>query len=202
MKISHLAYYILENYSSVKGGITPLKLQKLLYYTKVWGLVSGEIKVDAQFKAWKNGPVNGYVYHEFKEFGDQPIPVVHKDGSVSLNKKKLIDFILESYAHYDVVTLCSKTQQEDPWKKAEKNEVISDQAVEEFYSKQPFANNFPIIEDKPYYPVYTDFMYSFTLDFEEGDKAKEIVFDSFKEYKQMMKKSKEELVKHFALDTA
>lgn len=202
MKISHLAYYILENYSSVKGGITPLKLQKLLYYTKVWGLVSGELYVNGQFKAWKNGPVNGYMYHEFKEFGDQPIPATHKAGPVSLNKKKLIDFILESYAHFDAVTLCSKTQQEDPWKKAEKNEVISDQAIEEFYSKQPFANNFPISEDKPYCPVYTDFMHSFTLDFEEGDKAKEIIFDSFEEYKQMMKESKEELVNHFAVDTA
>jgi len=130
VKISHLAYYILENYSSVKGGITPLKLQKLLYYTKAWGLVSGEIKVDGQFKAWKNGPVNLSIYHKCKKFGDQPIPVAHKYGFVSLNKKKLIDFILESYAHYEAVTLCSKTQQEDPWKKAEKNEVISHFAID------------------------------------------------------------------------
>lgn len=201
MKISHLAYYILNNYSSVEGGITPLKLQKLLYYTKAWGLVSGEINVEGQFKAWKNGPVNGYIYHQFKEYGDQPIPK-HEAGPVAPNKKKLIDFILESYAHFDAITLSSMTHQEDPWKKAAKNEIISDQAIKEFYSKQPFANNFPISEDKPYYPVYTDFMHSFTFDFEEGDKAKEIVFDSFEEYKQMMKDSKEELANHFAVDAA
>lgn len=201
MKISHLAYYILNNYSSVEGGITPLKLQKLLYYTKAWGLVSGEINVEGQFKAWKNGPVNGYIYHQFKEYGDQPIPK-HEAGPVAPNKKKLIDFILESYAHFDAITLSSMTHQEDPWKKAAKNEVITDQTIKEFYSHQPFANNFPISEDKPYYPVYTDFMHSFTFDFEEGDKAKEIVFDSFEEYKQMMKDSKEELANHFAVDAA
>ena len=201
MKISHLTYYILENYSSVEGGITPLKLQKLLYYTKAWGLVSGELHVNGQFKAWKNGPVNGYIYHEFKEYGDQPIPK-HEAGPVSPNQKNLIDFILESYAHFDAITLSSMTHQEDPWKKTSKNEVISDQVIKEFYSQQPFANNFPIIEDKPYYPVYTDFMHSFTFDFEEGDEAKEIVFDSFEEYKEMMKDSKEELANHFAVDAA
>ena len=201
MKISHLAYYIIEEYSSVDGGITPLKLQKLLYYTKAWGLVSGELNVTGQFKAWKNGPVNGYIYHEFKEYGDQPIPK-QEAGPISPGKKELIDFILESYAHFDAITLSSMTHQEDPWKKTAKNEVISDQAIKAFYSKQPFANNFPISENKPYYPVYTDFMHSFTLDFEEGDKAKEIVFDSFEEYKQMMKDSKEELANHFAVDAA
>jgi len=59
VKISHLTYFILENYSSVEGGITPLKLKILLSYTKAWGLVSGELHVSGQFKVWKNGPVNG-----------------------------------------------------------------------------------------------------------------------------------------------
>jgi hypothetical protein len=164
-------------------------------------LVSGELKVNGQFKAWKNGPVNGYIYHKFKEYGDQPIPK-HEAGPVSPDKKMLIDFILESYAHFDAITLSSMTHQEDPWKKASKNEVITDHTIKAFYSQQPFANNFPISEDKPYYPVYTDFMYSFTFDFEEGDQAKEIVFDSFEEYIQMMKDSKEELANHFSVDAA
>jgi uncharacterized phage-associated protein len=201
LKISHLTYYILKNYYSVEGGITPLKLQKLLYYTKVWGLVSGELNINGQFKAWKNGPVNGYIYHEFKKFGDQPIKGHFDAGPLPHAKKEIIDFILESYAHLDALTLSSMTHQEDPWKNTPKNEVISNQAIKEFYSKQSFAKNFPISEGKAYYPVYTDFMHSFTFDFEEGDIAKEIVFDSFEEYKQMMKDSKEELTHHFAIDT-
>jgi len=202
VKITHLAYYILENYSSVKGGITPLKLQKLLYYTKVWGLISGELTVNGQFKAWKNGPVNGNIYHKFKEYGDQPIPAKHEAGPVSPNKEKVIDFVLESYVHFDALTLSSMTHQEEPWKKTPKNETIGDQVIKAFYSQQTFANNFPICEDKPYYPVYTDFMHSFTFDFEEGDNAREIVFNSFEEYKQMMKDSKEELSNHFSFEIA
>lgn len=202
MKISHLAYFILENYSSVDGGITPLKLQKLLYYTKVWGLVSGKLSVGGQFKAWKNGPVNGYIYHKFKEYGDQPIPVENKAGPVSPTKKKMIDFILESYVYFDAITLSAMSHEEDPWEKTPKDEVISNQLIKEFYSHQPFAKNFPLDEDKPYYPVYTDFMYSFIIDFQEDDEAKELVFDSFEEYKQLMKQSKEELKKQLAFESA
>lgn len=202
MKISHLTYYILENYSSVEGGITPLKLQKLLYYTKAWGLVSGELHVVGQFKAWKNGPVNGYIYHQYKMYGNQPIPPKHKAGPVSPNEKKLIDFIMASYAHFDAITLSAMTHEEDPWEQTPKNEVISDQTIKEFYNHQSFAKNFPLSEGKPYYPVYTDFMYSFIFDFQEDDKAKEVVFDSIDEYKELILQSKKELHNYFAFEPA
>ncbi|HLR26678.1 MAG TPA: type II toxin-antitoxin system antitoxin SocA domain-containing protein [Fodinibius sp.] len=202
MKISHLAYYIIEEYSSVDGGITPLKLQKLLYYTKAWGLVSGQLSVSGQFKAWKNGPVNGHIYHKFKENGNQPIPADNEAGPISAKKKKLIDFVLESYVYFDAVTLSAMTHEETPWEDTAKNEVISEELIKEFYSSQPFAKNFPIKEGNPYYPVYTDFMYSFIFDFQEEDQAKEVVFDSFEDYKQMMSQSKKELKKHFSFEPA
>ena len=202
MKITHLAYYILENYSSVEGGITPLKLQKLLYYTKAWGLVSGELKVGGQFKAWKNGPVNGHVYHMFKDFGNKPIQVDNTAGPITSNKKKVLDFILESYAHFDAITLSAMTHEEDPWEQTPKDAVISDQVIKAFYSQQPFAQNFPLSENKPYYPVYTDFMYSFIFDFQEGDEAKELVFDSFDEYKELMQQSKKDLNNYFTFESA
>ncbi|HEX6981324.1 MAG TPA: type II toxin-antitoxin system antitoxin SocA domain-containing protein [Balneolaceae bacterium] len=202
MKISHLAYYIIEKYSSIEGGITPLKLQKLLYYTKAWGLVAGEDLVNGQFKAWKNGPVNGYIYHQFKEYGDQSIPVKNEAGPVPAKEKGLIDFILESYVYFDALTLSAMTHEEQPWEVTPKNEVIGDEIIKEYYSKQSFAKNFPLADNKPYHPVYTDFMYSFIFDFQEDDEAKEIVFDSFDEYKQMMKQSKEELKKVFSFESA
>lgn len=202
MKISHLAYYIIEEYSSVEGGITPLKLQKLLYYTKAWGLVSGQLSVNGQFKAWKNGPVNGYIYHQFKEYGNQPIPAENEAGPIPDEKKEVIDFILDSYVHFDAVTLSAMTHEEQPWEVTPKNEVIGDELIKQYYSNLAFAKNFPVEPDKPYYPVYTDFMYSFIFDFQEDDQAKEVVFDSFDEYKEMMKQSKEELNKIFSFEPA
>lgn len=202
MKISHLAYYIIEAYSSVEGGITPLKLQKLLYYTKAWGLVSGRLTVSGQFKAWKNGPVNGHIYHQYKENGSQPIPVEDKADPIPTEEKQFIDFVAESYVYFDALTLSALTHQEIPWKDTPKDEVINEKLMKQFYSSQPFAKNFPLREDNPYHPVYTDFLYSFIFDFQEGDSAREVVFDSFKAYKQMMQQSKKELKKYFSLETA
>lgn len=202
MKISHLSYYIIEQYSSVEGGITPLKLQKLLYYSKVWGLVSGEFSVNSQFKAWKNGPVNGYIYGEYKKYGNEPIPVENKAGPISTKKKKVIDFILDSYVHFDAITLSAMTHEEQPWQQTPNNEVISDKLIKEYYSQQSFSKNYPLEKGNPYYPVYSDFMYSFIFDFQEDDAAKEIIFDSFEEYKQMMAQSKQELNNLFSLEPA
>lgn len=146
--------------------------------------------------------MNGYIYGKFKENGNQPIPVEHKAGPIHLKKKKLIDFILESYVHFDALTLSAMTHEENPWDNTAKNEVISEDLIKKFYSSQPFAKNFPLESGKPYYPVYTDFMYSFIFDFQEGDAAKDVVFDSFEDYKKMMQQSKEELTKHFSLEPA
>jgi uncharacterized phage-associated protein len=202
MKITHLAYYIIKEYSSVEGGITPLKLQKLLYYCKVWDIVSGEIALTGDFKAWENGPVNGHIYHEFKEYGNQPIPVEHKTYPISSQNKAFINFVLESYVHFGAITLSAMSHNEEPWKQTAKNEVISEQLIEQYYSQQPFAKNFPIDKDKPYYPVYSDFMYSFIFDFPDDDQAKRIVFDSFDEYKQMMAESSQELEKVISFEPA
>jgi uncharacterized phage-associated protein len=202
MKISHLAYYIIEKHSMVDGGITPLKLQKLLYYCKVWGIVSGELTLSGEFTAWKNGPVNGYIYNKYKEYGNKPIPSKNEAYPVSSLKKVFIDFVLESYVHFDALTLSAMSHQEEPWKKTPRNEVISQQLIKQYYSQQPFAKNFPLEEEKPYHPVYSDFMYSFIFDFDEDDKAKEVVFDSFDEYKEMMAESSQELKKTLSFEPA
>jgi uncharacterized phage-associated protein len=202
MKISHLAYYIIEKYSTVDGGITPLKLQKLLYYCKVWGIVSGELTLSAQFTAWKNGPVNGYIYNKYKEYGNGPIPFEDKAYPISSSPKTFIDFVLESYAHFDALTLSAMTHQEEPWKKTPRDEIISHQLIKQYYSQQSFAKNFPLDEGKAYYPVYSDFMYSFVFDFNEDDEAKEIFFNSFDEYKKMMAESSKELKKIIPFEPA
>lgn len=202
MKISHAAYYIIEKYHEFKGGITPLKLQKLLYYLKVWGAVTSVELINGQFKAWKKGPVNPWIYHQYKEYGDQPIPFKNSAGPVPKEQKPLIDFILESYVPFDAITLSAMTHKELPWTETEKDDVISEELMKEFYSQQPFAKNFPLDEEKPYYPVYSDFIYSFIFDFESDDSAKEIVFESFDEYKKMMDHSKFIFEKHFSFGSA
>jgi len=54
--------------------LTPLKLQKLIYYAHGWHLaLRDQPLIDELIEAWEYGPVVPNVYHEFKEFGNQPI---------------------------------------------------------------------------------------------------------------------------------
>lgn len=54
--------------------ITPMKLQKLLYYVCVkYVQETGGLPISEHFEVWKYGPVVASVYAEFKPFGSSPI---------------------------------------------------------------------------------------------------------------------------------
>ncbi len=57
-----------------KISIDPLKIQKLVYYAHGYFLAtSGRPLLDELFEAWPHGPVLPSLYHEFKNYGFQPI---------------------------------------------------------------------------------------------------------------------------------
>lgn len=57
--------------------VSPLKLQKLLYFAQGYHLgITGQPLFDEPIEAWKFGPVVASVYREFKQFGSSAI-----DGS-------------------------------------------------------------------------------------------------------------------------
>lgn len=54
--------------------LSPMKLQKLLFYAQSWHLgLYDEPLFDDFFARWKYGPVVPSLYHEFKEYGASPI---------------------------------------------------------------------------------------------------------------------------------
>lgn len=51
-----------------------MKLQKLVYFAHGWHLaLKGEPLLDEEIQAWDYGPVVTSLYHEFKEFGPDPV---------------------------------------------------------------------------------------------------------------------------------
>ena len=94
-----LPHYILEHYSD--KNITPLKLQKLLYYVKVWGIVAGVELYQGEFLKWKHGPVNVDVYHHYKSFERGQIVMQPETARIDLGtqEKEMIDFIEIGRAH-------------------------------------------------------------------------------------------------------
>src|SRR5437868_5201035 len=55
--------------------ITPLQLQKLVYYAYAWVLVVNKRRLfEERIEAWPNGPVVPSLYRKLKTLGSSPIP--------------------------------------------------------------------------------------------------------------------------------
>lgn len=206
MQIQALADYILKNFSRENGGITHLKLQKLLFYVKAWSLVAGKPVLSAPFFRWNYGPVNQEIWNKFKQFKSEPIALptdpVYIHGA---DDKNLIDFIVENYVDFHPLALSAMTHSEGPWKNTPVDSIIPEEVIISYYSTQFFAKNFPLDEDKPFYPVVSDMDSSFILDMNPQDASKSMVFPSYRVYKKLKeeaRKSFEENKEHWLKDHA
>lgn len=194
MTPKEISYYILSNYSEKSYmGISPMKIQKLLFYVHVWGIVSQNKVFNAEFYKWEFGPVIPEIYQEFKSFGKNSISKnVNLIVELSGYNKKLVDFIVSNYIGFDAITLSSMTHQEDPWKKTKNDNVIDEKLIKSYYSKLNFAKNFPFNPNNPYFPVETDLHFAFKLDFHDADELP-ISYPSYKEYLEIEQASKSDL---------
>jgi uncharacterized phage-associated protein len=199
MKPIEFSYYLVNNFSKLSpDGITPLKLQKLLYYVYAWSLVAKNKFLYAKFEKWDFGPVNPEVYYHFKSIGKNSIP--HNETvkvDLSGAEKKLVDFVVTNYIKYDAVTLSAMTHKDLPWQITPKNQVIDEKSIKKFYSKLNFAKNFPLGHSKHFYPVETDLHYAFILDMPDEIGLQTFYFNSYKEYLQLESKSIKDFEKEF-----
>jgi len=70
-----IANYLLDMAEAAGQALTPMKLQKLVYFAHGWHLgLTGEPLLDEQVQAWSFGPVVRSLYDAFREFGADPIP--------------------------------------------------------------------------------------------------------------------------------
>ena len=194
-----LAEYIVNSYHGTSiEVISPLKLQKLLYYIYVWGIISGQEIIEDCFYKWKNGPVNPPVYNHYKKFGSSEIqPVFSNNITLTSTEKIFIDFIITNYIKFSAITLSAMTHQDKPWQDTSSNEIITVESIKEFYSKLNFAKNFPLDMNNPFFPVETDLHYSFVLDFSNKISNKPFYYNSYSEYLELEKNSKSDFEKQF-----
>lgn len=110
--------------------LTPMKLQKLLYFAQAWHLkgTQGAPLLDDNFARWQHGPVIPSVYHEFKAYGYRPISskattlAFNANGyAVNIptipyedqNTWGLIDAIINRYGMIDAQVLSTMTHLKD-----------------------------------------------------------------------------------------
>jgi uncharacterized phage-associated protein len=141
-----IANYFLTVAAEHNEALTPMKIQKLVYFANGWHLaIKGEPLINEQVEAWKFGPVIPSLYAEFREFGNQPITkkaehfvTEHLDRfKVRFHRsapniddvpeqaefiKAFLDRIWETYGGYSAIQLSNETHKPgSPWDKVSKH---------------------------------------------------------------------------------
>ena len=99
--------------------ISNLKLQKLAYYCQGYTLAIIDQRLfDGKIEAWDHGPVVPAMYHEFKDFGSNPILVEFSEDLLKIIPKKCLDivnFVLDKFGKTGPWDLVHRTHGEKPW---------------------------------------------------------------------------------------
>lgn len=128
--------------------ITPLKLQKILYYAQGYYLAKFDKPLfNEDFQAWAHGPANPAIYDKYKDY---------RFESIDEPEEELYDFdedtsiflahIWDAFGIYDGKYLEELTHSEFPWIKARKGYepgqkcevVIKKEDMKEFFKTEPY----------------------------------------------------------------
>lgn len=140
-----------SKYIISKIDITPMGLQKLLYYVQVlFSCFYGRSIFSSRCNAWNHGPVFGKVYHEYKSFGFNTIK--NQDNiNIELEEelKEVVDIVIKYFGCYSAKTLEYFTHNEEPWKNAINSEskIIEKNAMRIFGEKLIKENNISSINE-------------------------------------------------------
>lgn len=130
--------------------VTPLQLQKLLFFVCGWNMeMFGEDEelISDRFKAWRYGPVIPSVYREFKKFGASEIteparnPFTNEPWSYDLEASKFntLKEVVSIYGKYDGTTLSQLTHQDNgAWHRTWNNGLGQDSDIEPAYILEEF----------------------------------------------------------------
>ncbi len=127
---------LVTRYILVKAcDITPLALQKLLYYAQAFfRAIFGEDLFPDDCQAWAYGPVYPDIYYKYQPYGYNPIerPVAELGTDFTdLTTKEIamLDAVIDSFGMYSGYTLRDITHKERPWLEARGNLLPSDRST-------------------------------------------------------------------------
>jgi uncharacterized phage-associated protein len=126
------AEWLVLHFNLQGGFISPMKLQKLMYYCQAWHLVfmDGHPLFDIQPEAWSNGPVYRPVYDIYKASHlrhqcieiEGPIEAFYAKATEQLRlteeQKNLIEAVIVKYGAFTQDQLVLFTHSDLPWNEA------------------------------------------------------------------------------------
>ncbi len=121
------------------GGLSVLKLQKLVYYAQAWHLAfNGTPLFAGKFEAWVHGPVNRELYKRFAASKQLYSAVTRADVGdgfktelLNVEDRRHIDNVLETYAGLSGTQLEELTHSEAPWRSARGDLPLSERCEKE-----------------------------------------------------------------------
>ncbi|EGO5859756.1 hypothetical protein B6A11_01275 [Enterococcus faecalis] len=139
--VRHVARYIIEQL----GGMTTMKLQKLVYYCQAWSLAWDEKPLfEEEFQAWANGPVCYELFseHRGKFKVDENFLQDYSDYKFEPDELETIRIVIEHYAEKSPHYLSELTHKERPWKETRGSlplgessmEIIPKELMQEYYA--------------------------------------------------------------------
>ena len=140
---TELSDYLVQKAKSEHVELTPLKLQKILYYIQGWYLAFKDKPVfDEDILAWKYGPVVSDVYYQFSYLGATDIAtsdyVPDSPCTLEGSDKTLIDAIWDKYKQYSPTELVTMTHLSRPWKEVHSdpnNEIIYTDLMRDYFKQ-------------------------------------------------------------------
>jgi putative zinc finger/helix-turn-helix YgiT family protein len=142
-KVDHVIQYLLYKCEE----ITPLALQKLLYYSQGFNkAINNGYLFEEDCEAWVHGPVYRNVYDLYKEYGYNPIEEELHEYEFSLlnnSEKELLNSIINNFGCYSGKVLENMTHIETPWKvtriglgeKETSSRIIDKQLIESYFNE-------------------------------------------------------------------
>jgi uncharacterized phage-associated protein len=148
-----IALFFLELGEKDRIPISPMKLQKLIYFAHGWCLaITGQPLIEESIEAWRYGPVISNIYYWFRKFGANPIQLDEIDTDVEdwqrLAKMKrdqetveLLTRVWDVYKGYDALELSEMTHlPTSPWELAREkisdlkfNVTIDDEQIKKYF---------------------------------------------------------------------
>lgn len=139
MNISDAARYLVHlSYGDDYYSLTPLKLQKILYYAQGWSYVWDNVSLfNDEFEAWQYGPVNRDVYDQFKKYKGNEIS--ENEGLIPENAEEYeletLRIVWERYGKKTASALVEKTHEEAPWLNVNMYEKITNNSIKKYFQK-------------------------------------------------------------------
>lgn len=131
----------IANYLIIKcGDITPLTLQKALYYIQgFFYAFFNRFIFSEDCEAWAHGPVYKDIYEEYKEYKYNPIEIEQGEFTLDVSdcEKEVIDTVIKYFCCYNGKVLESFTHSESPWNNAieQKALIITKEQIGECFAK-------------------------------------------------------------------